>query len=134
MMKGHIEVLKNIKYISDIGMVRLGKKMTSLCQRRMRVVFQSFLKVGLQFSLHKMVVEVLKRYDIYLHELTPNTIMRFGVFIWEVLSQGVEPTLECFCHIHELHYQTKATIKEQLHNNLGFYNFQYRKEVHYVGV
>jgi hypothetical protein len=31
------------------------------------VVFQSFLKAGLRFSMHRMVVVVLKRFNIYLH-------------------------------------------------------------------
>jgi hypothetical protein len=43
------------------------------------VVFRSFLKVGLRFPLHKVVVFVLKRFNIYLHHLTPNAIVRLGV-------------------------------------------------------
>jgi hypothetical protein len=31
------------------------------------VVFESFMKVGLRFPLHKMLVEVLKTFEIYLH-------------------------------------------------------------------
>jgi hypothetical protein len=31
------------------------------------VVFKSFMKVGLHFPLHKMLVEVLKTFEIYLH-------------------------------------------------------------------
>jgi hypothetical protein len=37
-----------------------------------------------------MVVEVLKKFNIYLHQLTPNAMVRLGVFIWAVRSQGVE--------------------------------------------
>jgi hypothetical protein len=36
------------------------------------VVFRSFLKVGLRFPLHKTVVAVLKRFNIYLHQLAPS--------------------------------------------------------------
>jgi hypothetical protein len=45
------------------------------------VVFRCFLKVGIRFPLHKMVVEVLKRFNIYFHQLTPNAIVRLGIFI-----------------------------------------------------
>jgi hypothetical protein len=31
------------------------------------VVFKSFMKTGLCFPLHKMLVEVLKTFEIYLH-------------------------------------------------------------------
>jgi hypothetical protein len=48
------------------------------------VVFRSFLKAGLRFPLHKTVVAVLKRFNIYLHRLTPNAIVRLGIFIWVV--------------------------------------------------
>jgi hypothetical protein len=33
-----------------------------------------------------------------------------------------------FCNIHELSYQTKATGKEQYHNNFGCYTFVYRSD------
>jgi hypothetical protein len=46
-------------------------------------------------------------------------------------SQGLEPNAKCFCNIHELSYETKATGKEQYHNNFGCYNFVPRSEVSY---
>jgi hypothetical protein len=75
-------VLQNIGYISSIDMVRHGVEATiPLPEDNEVVVFQSFLKAGLHFLLHWMVVEVLKRFDIFLHQLIPNAIMRLGVFI-----------------------------------------------------
>jgi hypothetical protein len=46
-------------------------------------------------------------------------------------SQGLEPDARCFCNIHQLSYQTKATGKEQYHNNFGCYSFVPRSEVSY---
>jgi hypothetical protein len=37
----------------------------------------------------------------------------------------------CFCNIHELSYQMKATGKEQYHNNFGYYSFMPRSEANY---
>jgi hypothetical protein len=45
------------------------------------VVFKSFFTTGLQFPLNKMIGEVLNDYEIYLHQLTPNAIVRLSVFI-----------------------------------------------------
>jgi hypothetical protein len=45
------------------------------------VVFKSFIRVGLRFPLHDMIGEVLKNFEIYLHQLTPNTIVRLSVYI-----------------------------------------------------
>jgi hypothetical protein len=68
----------------------------------------------------------LKKFGIYLHQLTPNAIVRLSVYIWALRSQGVEPFAEGFCRVHELHYQTKAR-GDGLHENFGCYNFAYRK-------
>jgi hypothetical protein len=92
------------------------------------VVFKSFFKAGLRFPLHGMIADVLENFEIYLHQLTPNAIVRLSVFIWALRSQGVEPLAEAFCRVHELHYQTKAR-EDGLHENFGCYNFAYRKDM-----
>jgi hypothetical protein len=74
-----------------------------------------------------MIGEVLKNFEIYLHHLTPNAIVRLSVFIWALRSQGMSPYAEAFCRVHELHYQTKARA-DGLHENFGCYNFAYRKD------
>jgi hypothetical protein len=73
-----------------------------------------------------MIADVLMKFGIYLHQLTPNAIGRLSVYIWALRSQGVEPFAEGFCRVHELHYQTKAR-GDGLHENFGCYNFAYRK-------
>jgi hypothetical protein len=91
------------------------------------VVFKSFFRAGLLFSLNEMIGEVLKNFEIYLHHLTPNAIVRLNVFIWALRSQGMSPDAEAFCRVHELHYQTKARA-DSLHENFGCYNFAYHKD------
>jgi hypothetical protein len=46
-------------------------------------------------------------------------------------SQRLEPDARCFSNIHKLSYQTKATDKEQYHNNFSCYNFVPRSEANY---
>jgi hypothetical protein len=91
------------------------------------VVYRSFFKAGLRFPLHEMIGDILKDFEIYLHQLTPNAIVRLSLFIWALRSQGVEPLVEAFCRVHELHYQTKAR-EDGLHENFGCYNFAYHKD------
>jgi hypothetical protein len=91
------------------------------------VVFKSFFRAGLRFPLNEMIGEVLKFFEIYLHQLTPNAIVRLSVFIWDLRSQGMSPDAEAFYRVHELHYQTKARA-DDLHENFGCYNFAYRKD------
>jgi hypothetical protein len=46
------------------------------------VVFKSFFRAGLRFPLNEMIGDVLDNYEIFLHQLTPNTIVRLSIFIW----------------------------------------------------
>jgi hypothetical protein len=50
------------------------------------VVFKSFLKAGLRFPLYKMLVEVLNRFEIYLHQVTPKALIKVRIFIWAMRS------------------------------------------------
>jgi hypothetical protein len=103
-----------------------GEEITPKPEKNEVVVFKSFFKAGLRFPLNKMIADVLKKFGVYLHQLTPNAIVRLSVYIWALRSQGVEPFGEGFCRVHELHYQTKAR-GDGLHENFGCYNFAYRK-------
>jgi hypothetical protein len=46
------------------------------------VVFKSFFRAELRFPLNEMIGVVLKDLEIYLHQLTPNAIVRLSVYIW----------------------------------------------------
>jgi hypothetical protein len=82
------------------------------------VVFKSFFRAGLWFPLNEMIGVVLNNFEIYLHQLTPNAIVRLSVYIWALRSQGMSQDAEAFCQVHELHYQMKARA-DGLHENFG---------------
>jgi hypothetical protein len=117
--EGDLTKLMKLGYFSEAKkeLVRFGgEEITPKPEKDEVVVFKSFFKAGLRFP------DVLKKFEIYLHQLTPNAIVRLSVYIWALRSQGVEPFAEGFCRIHELHYQTKAR-EDGLHENFGSYNF-----------
>jgi hypothetical protein len=112
------------RYFRDISIVRAGENNTTPTPEKNEVViFRSFFKAGLRFPLSRFVVEVLKTFQIFLHQLTPKAILWMGVFVSAVRSQGIEPNTKCFCSMHELMYETKATGKDQYHNNFDCYGF-----------
>jgi hypothetical protein len=112
------------RYFRDLSIIRVGGDSTApALEENEVVIYQSFLKAGLRFPLSKFVVEVLKIFQIFLHQITPEAIIRMRIFLWAVRSQGLEPSAKCFCSMHELLYETKATSKEQYHNNFGCYRF-----------
>jgi hypothetical protein len=127
--EGDMPKLMKLGYFSEAKkeLVRFGgEEITPKPEKDEVVVFKSFFKAGLRFPLNGMIADVLKKFGIYLHQLTSNAIVRLSVYIWALRSQGVEPFAEGFCRIHELHYQTKGR-EDGLHENFGSYNFAYHK-------
>jgi hypothetical protein len=121
--QSHLENMRGM-YFRDLSIVRAGgDNNVPAPEENEVVIFRSFFKAGLRFPLSKFVVEVLKTYQIFLHQITPESIIRTGIFVWAVRSQGLEPSAKCFCNMHELLYETKAMGKEQYHNNFGCYGF-----------
>jgi hypothetical protein len=113
------------RYFRDMSTVRAddGERTVPTPEENEVVIFRSFFKAGLRFPLNRFVVEVLKIYQVFLHQLTPEAIIRMGIFVWAVRSQGLEPNAKSFCNMHELLYETKPWGKEQYHNNFGCYSF-----------
>jgi hypothetical protein len=121
------------RYFRDISIVRVGGDSNApLPEADKVVVYRSFMKAGLRVPLSKFLVDVLKTFEIYLHQITPEAIIRMGIFIWAMRSQGLELSAKCFCNMHELSYETKATSKEQYHNNFGCYGVVPRSDVSYL--
>jgi hypothetical protein len=122
--QSHLDNIRG-RYFRDMSTVRAddGERTVPTPKDNEVVIFRSFFKAGLRFPLNKFVVEVLKIYQVYLHQLTPEAIIRMGIFVWAVRSQGLEPNAKSFYNIHELLYETKPWGKEQYHNNFGCYNF-----------
>jgi hypothetical protein len=104
--EGDLPKMLKLGYLSEEKkeLVRFGEETTPKPGKDEVVIFKSFFKAGLRFPLNKMIVDVLKKFGIYLHQLTPNAIVRLSVYIWALRSQGVEPFAEGFCRVHELHY------------------------------
>jgi hypothetical protein len=63
-----------------------GKNNVPLPEADEVVVCRGFMKAGLQFPLDKLLVEVLKTFEIYLNQLTPEAIIKLVIFIWAMRS------------------------------------------------
>jgi hypothetical protein len=119
----HLENMRG-RYFWDMSIVRAGgDNNVPAPEENEVVIYRSFFKARLRFPLSKFVVEVLKIYQIFLHQITTEAIIRMGIFVWAVRSQGLEPSAKCFYSMHELQYETKAMGKEKYHNNFGCYGF-----------
>jgi hypothetical protein len=122
--QSHLDNMRG-RYFRDISIVRadIGDRTIPVPEENEVVIYRSFFKAGLRFPLSSFVVEVLKIYQIFLHQITPEAIIRMKIFVWAVRSQGLEPNAKSFCSMYELLYETKPWGKEQYHNNFGCYSF-----------
>jgi hypothetical protein len=67
------------------------------------VVFEAFFTVGIWLPAHRFVVEVLQRYDVQIHQLTPNVVVALAKYVWAVTSYGGQPSIEVFAKNYCLH-------------------------------
>jgi hypothetical protein len=99
------------RYFRDMSIVRAGGDNNVPAPEENEVIFRSFFKAGLRFPLSKFVVEVLKTYKIFLHQITPKAIIRMGIFVWAVRSQGLEPSTKCFCICTNYYMRQRPWVK-----------------------
>jgi hypothetical protein len=100
--QGQIDAMR-VRYFPHISIVRAGgESNVHLPKADKVIVYRSFMKAGVRFPLDSMLVEVLKTFELYLHQLTPKTIIKIGVYIWAMRSQGQEPNAKSFWNMHEL--------------------------------
>jgi hypothetical protein len=84
--QGQIDAMRG-RYFRDISIVRAGgESNVPLPEANEVVVYRSFMKAGLRFSLDKMMVEVLKMFEVHLHQLTLEAIIKIGIYIWAMRS------------------------------------------------
>jgi hypothetical protein len=106
--QSHLDNMRG-RYFRDMSTMRAddGERTVPTPKENEVVIFRSFFKARLRFPLSKFVVEVLKIYQVYLHQITPEAIIRMRIFVWAMRSQGLELNAKSFCSMHELLYETK---------------------------
>jgi hypothetical protein len=102
-----------------IGTARApGREIGLKPQENEVVIFQDLLFVGLQFPLHPAVVYILRYFDIYLHQLTPNAILCLSVYMWICRTTKIKPSAEGFASAHQVHYQRRTIFEEEGDNTV----------------
>jgi hypothetical protein len=81
--------MRRLGYFSNrVNVCLPGDETTSKPGKDEVVVYKSFFKAGLRLLMYKMIAKVLQRYEVFMHQLTSNAMVRLSVFIWVVRSQG----------------------------------------------
>jgi hypothetical protein len=99
------------------------------------VIFRDLMYAGLRFPLHPAVVDILRYFDIYLHQLTPNAILRLSVYMWICRTTKIKPSAEGFASAHQVHHQRRTVFEEEGDQSVekdcqfGCLNFSYKSDV-----
>jgi hypothetical protein len=50
------------------------------------VVFEAFFAAGLHLPAHQFVGEVLRRFNVQIHQLSPNAVVALSKYVWAMTS------------------------------------------------
>jgi hypothetical protein len=71
------------------------------------VMFEAFFTAGLRLPAHRFVAEVLQRFEVQVHQLTPNVMVALAKYVWVATSYGGQPSVEVFAKHYCLHWQKR---------------------------
>jgi hypothetical protein len=104
---GHIRQMESLGYFVEGSTCEPGEEIVPEPNSEEVVVFEEFFAAGLRMPPHHVLTEILLKFWVHLHQLTPNAIIQMSKYFWAVLSFGGEPSSDGFAKHHELHYQPK---------------------------
>jgi hypothetical protein len=71
------------------------------------VVFEAFFIAGLRLPPHRFVSEVLQKFEVQVHQLTPNAVVVLAKYVCATTSYGGQPSVEVFAKQYCLHWQKR---------------------------
>jgi hypothetical protein len=100
-----IRVLEGLLYFAKGYTWSPGLETVSGPRADKAMVFEDLFTVGLRMPLHPVLMDILQKFHVQLHQLMPNAIMQISKLIWAVSSCGGRSTAEVFVKYYKLHYQ-----------------------------
>jgi hypothetical protein len=64
------------------------------------VVFEAFFAAGLRLPAHRFVGEVLRRFNVQIHQQTPNVVVALSKYVWAMTSYGGQPSVAKYYCLH----------------------------------
>jgi hypothetical protein len=93
------------------------------------VLFEEFFTASLRMPPHPVLAAILLKYQIQIHQLTPNAIVQLSKYIWVVTSFGGAPFAEGFAKRYELHFQSRKIDVDgiEVQGQYGYINFHVKR-------
>jgi hypothetical protein len=67
------------------------------------VMFEEFFAIGLQMPPHPILTDILVKFHVPLHQLTPNAFAQFSKYFWAMMSFCGKPSGNGFVQRYEPH-------------------------------
>jgi hypothetical protein len=71
------------------------------------VIFEAFFTASLRLPAHRFVAEVLQKFEVQVHQLTPNAVVALAKYVSATTSYGGQPSVEVFAKHYCLHWQKR---------------------------
>ena len=88
--------------------------------------------------LDPMVVDIFCLFQVYLHQMTPMSILRLSLYMWLSKTCKVTPSAEGFARAFRVHYQLKKIsiqssggVEISAIPQYGCYTFTFHKNLPY---
>jgi hypothetical protein len=107
----HVQYMQQLGYFGGgVGRVPGAEEVPEL--EGELVVFETFFAAGLRLPAHRFVVEVLRRFEVQVHQLTPNAMVALAKYVWATTSYGGQPSVEVFAKHYCLHWQKRKIVHD----------------------
>jgi hypothetical protein len=94
------------------------------------ILFEEFFTVGLRMPLHPVLSDILLKFQVQLHQLTPNAIMQLSKYVWAAVRFGGVPSADEFVKRYELHYQHQShDVRPESGSMIGVGTYLHYKRV-----
>jgi hypothetical protein len=84
-----------------------GEEIVSEPQSDEAMVFEEFFAARLRMPPHPILSDILLKFQVQLHQLTPNAIIQLSKYIWAVTRFEGVPSANGFTKRYEMHYQPR---------------------------
>ena len=86
---------------------------------------------GLQFPLEKFVEDVLERFEIQIHQLTPNAFAHLSIFAMATKMLGCKLLVDTFVRFYKTHQRRNKVLDpksaQEVYSEFGAYDFVPKK-------
>jgi hypothetical protein len=71
------------------------------------IMFEEFFAACHWMPPHLALTDIMVKFHVQLHQLTPNAFTQFSKYFWAAMSFSGKPSGDGFAKRYELHYQPK---------------------------